>query len=132
MYDTLGEILYRTIVHKILNIQRCQNGKSLEKKVIRFYSILIFSCISGLNAARIIRWYRGAQEFGAFIGAQHAYTDIDLLGDPELTANLYCNSCTSVLWRLRDYLRLLMVRTLYGNHATCSVQMYVITVQICG
>ena len=29
-----------------------------------------------------------------------------------LSANLYCNSCTSVLGRLRDYLRLLMGRTL--------------------
>ena len=34
--------------------------------------------------------------------------DSFLLGDPEVSANLYCNSRTSVLWRLRDYLRLLM------------------------
>ena len=32
----------------------------------------------GLNAARIIRWYRSAEEFGSFIGAQHEYTNIDL------------------------------------------------------
>ena len=31
----------------------------------------------------------------------------------EVSANLYCNSRTSVLERLRDYLRLLMGRTLY-------------------
>ena len=36
-----------------------------------------------------------------------------LLGASEVSANLYCNSRTSVLGRLRDYLRLLMGRTLY-------------------
>ena len=35
-----------------------------------------------------------------------------LLGASEVSANLYCNSRTSVLGRLRDYLRLLMWRTL--------------------
>ena len=35
-----------------------------------------------------------------------------LLGAPEVSANVYCNSRTSVLGRLRDYLRLLMGRTL--------------------
>ena len=35
-----------------------------------------------------------------------------ILGDLEVSANLYCNSRASVLWRLRDYLRLLMVHTL--------------------
>ena len=35
-----------------------------------------------------------------------------ILGASEVSANLYCNSRTSVLGRLRDYLRLLMVRTL--------------------
>ena len=33
----------------------------------------------------------------------------------EVSANLYCNSCTSVLGRLRDYLRLLIGRTLYKD-----------------
>ena len=41
---------------------------------------------------------------------------IYLLGASEVSANLYCNSRTSVLGRLRDYLRLLMGRTL-----ACSV-----------
>ena len=36
----------------------------------------------------------------------------NLLGASEVSANLYCNSRTSVLERLRDYLRLLMGRTL--------------------
>ena len=36
----------------------------------------------------------------------------DLLCALEVSANLYCNSRTSVLGRLRDYLRLLMGRTL--------------------
>ena len=36
------------------------------------------------------------------------YTVSELLGDPEVSANLYCNLRTSVLWRLRDYLWLLM------------------------
>ena len=40
MYDTLGEILYRTIVQKISNIQRCQM-----EKVIHFYSNIISSSI---------------------------------------------------------------------------------------
>jgi len=31
-----------------------------------------------------------------------------ILGDPEVSANLYCNSRTSVLWKLRDDMRLLM------------------------
>jgi len=31
-----------------------------------------------------------------------------VLGDPEVSANLYCNSRTSVLWKLRDDMRLLM------------------------
>ena len=34
-----------------------------------------------------------------------------LLGASEVSANLYCNSRTSVLGRLRDYLRLLMKRS---------------------
>ena len=34
-----------------------------------------------------------------------------ILGVPEVSANLYCNSHTSVLGRLRDYLRLLMKRS---------------------
>ena len=37
---------------------------------------------------------------------------LNILGDPEVSANLFCNSRASVLWRLRDYLRLLMGRTL--------------------
>ena len=37
-----------------------------------------------------------------------------LLSASEVSANLYCNSRTSVLGRLRDYLRLLMGRTLDG------------------
>ena len=39
----------------------------------------------------------------------------DLLDASEVSANLYCNSRTSVLGRLRDYLRLLIGRTLYKN-----------------
>ena len=35
-----------------------------------------------------------------------------VLGDPEVSANLYCNSRTTVLGRFHDYLRLLMGRTL--------------------
>ena len=35
-----------------------------------------------------------------------------LMGASEVSANLYCNSRTSVLGRLRDYLRLFMGRTL--------------------
>ena len=35
-----------------------------------------------------------------------------LMGASEVSANLYCNSRTSVLGRLRDYLRLLIGRTL--------------------
>ena len=34
-----------------------------------------------------------------------------VLGASEVSANLYCNSRTSVLGRLRDYLRLLMKRS---------------------
>ena len=34
-----------------------------------------------------------------------------LLGASEVSANLYCNSRTSVLGRSRDYLRLLMKRS---------------------
>ena len=48
-----------------------------------------------------------------------------VLGDPEVSANLYCNSRTSVLWRLRDYLRLVMGRTLPSNtsvHAQSHTQ----------
>ena len=37
----------------------------------------------------------------------------ELLGASEVSANLYCNSRTSVLWRLRDYLRLLMKRSVF-------------------
>ena len=36
-----------------------------------------------------------------------------ILGVPEVSANLYCNSHTSVLGRLRDYLRLLMKLSVY-------------------
>ena len=36
-----------------------------------------------------------------------------LMGASEVSANLYCNLRTSVLGRLRDYLRLLMGRTLH-------------------
>ena len=38
-----------------------------------------------------------------------------ILGASEVSANLYCNSRTSVLGRLRDYLRLLMGRTLHQH-----------------
>ena len=38
-----------------------------------------------------------------------------VLGAPEVSANLYCNSRTSVLGRLRDYLRLLMKRYVDDN-----------------
>ena len=44
-----------------------------------------------------------------------AYSDAPVtivLGASEVSANLYCNSRTSVLGRLRDYLRLLMGCTL--------------------
>ena len=34
--------------------------------------------------------------------------EYQVLGASEVSANLYCNSRTSVLGRLRDYLRLLM------------------------
>ena len=37
--------------------------------------------------------------------------ELILLGASEVSANLYCNSRTSVLGRLRDYLRLLMKRS---------------------
>ena len=37
--------------------------------------------------------------------------DSDLLGSSEVSVNLYCNSRTSVLGRLRDYLRILMKRS---------------------
>ena len=36
----------------------------------------------------------------------------DILGASEVSANLYCNSRASVLGRLRDYLWLLIGRTL--------------------
>ena len=36
---------------------------------------------------------------------------INILSASEVSANLYCNSLTSVLGRLRDYLRLLMKRS---------------------
>ena len=36
---------------------------------------------------------------------------LTVLGASEVSANLYCNSRTSVLGRLRDYLRLLMKRS---------------------
>ena len=39
---------------------------------------------------------------------------LNILGASEVSAKLYCNSRTSVLGRLLDYLRLLMGRTLYG------------------
>ena len=42
-----------------------------------------------------------------------------ILGDPEVSANLYCNLRTSVLWRLRDYLRLLM-----GHLVACNCIVY--------
>ena len=44
----------------------------------------------------------------------HSVKLCNILGDPEVSANLYCNSRTSVLWRLRDYLRLLMGRRVRG------------------
>ena len=40
---------------------------------------------------------------------------IYILGASEVSANLYCNSRTSVLGRLREYLRLLMKRSVYGH-----------------
>ena len=50
-----------------------------------------------------------------------------LMGASEVSANLYCNSRTSVLGRLRDYLRLFMGRTLLRfatglKILTCSQQ----------
>ena len=92
MYDTLGEVLYRTIVQKIgqiSNIQRCQMEK-VWKTVIRFYSILISSSIV----------------------VTYLYCNL-LQGDTEVSANLYCNSPTSLLGRLRDYLCKLMSHTVY-------------------
>ena len=48
----------------------------------------------------------------------------NILGAPEVSANLYCNSRTSVLGRLRDYLRLLMGRTLYRYiPKSCNLQL---------
>ena len=38
-------------------------------------------------------------------------TLFEVLGASEVSANLYCNSRTSVFGRLRDYLRLLMTRS---------------------
>ena len=47
----------------------------------------------------------------------HLFHESYILGDSELTANLYCNSRTSVLLRLRDYLRLLMGRRVYWQQS---------------
>ena len=46
---------------------------------------------------------------------------IKILGGPEVSANLYCNSRTSVLLRLRDYLRLLMGHRVHIYILTMSV-----------
>ena len=43
----------------------------------------------------------------------YIYIYLYILGASEVSANLYCNSRTSVLGRLRDYLRLLMKRSVY-------------------
>ena len=43
-----------------------------------------------------------------------------MLGDSEVSANLYCNSRTSVWGRLRDYLRLLMKRSVYRENILAS------------
>ena len=40
-----------------------------------------------------------------------------ILGASKVSSNLYCNSRTSVLGRLRDYLRLLMKRSVYRSIA---------------
>ena len=40
-----------------------------------------------------------------------------VLGTSEVSANLYCNSRTSVLGRLRDYLRILMGHLVYWSDA---------------
>ena len=45
----------------------------------------------------------------------------DILGASEVSANLNCNSRTSALGRLRDYLRFLMGRTLYADRILCIV-----------
>ena len=70
MYDTLGEILFHTIVQKISNIQRCQMEK-VWKKVIRSYSILISSFIYDTGWNAIYPWWsRGRHSKG------HGVSDI--------------------------------------------------------
>ena len=54
--------------------------------------------ISSTTHVQLLQWLHGKQ--------QQQLNHIQ--GDPEVSANLYCNSRASVLGRLRDYLRKLM------------------------
>ena len=56
----------------------------------------------------------GVENINIYAFLSQFYTNAvrSLLGDPEVSANLYSSSRTSVLLRLRDYLRLLKGRTL--------------------
>ena len=51
---------------------------------------------------------------------------MNVLGASEVSANLYCYSRTSVLGGLRDYLRLLMGRTLYIG----SIHIYMVFLSV--
>ena len=50
--------------------------------------------------------------------------NFNIQGGSELSANLYCNSRTSVLGRLSDYLRLLMKRSVIIDLGTCNQFLY--------
>ena len=51
-------------------------------------------------------------------------SDCKVLGASEISANLFCNSRTYVLERLRDYLRLLMNRSVYKERGISSWSLY--------
>ena len=68
----------------------------------------------------------GSEREGGGLGLKGLDNKEFLLGASKVSANLYCNSRTSVLGRLRDYLRLLMKRSVcYAYFKTCLVFSYV-------
>ena len=70
---------------------------------------------SGLGQIPIFIYLYTVYKLGIWTATlrQYRWRPRDVLGASEVSANLYCSSRTAVLGRLRDYLRLLMGRTLY-------------------
>ena len=80
-----------------------------------FLFLFLFSADSEVEVDEVIGWELSMVQ-SQVINILHV---TKLLGASKVRANLYCNSRTSVLGRLRDYLRLLMKRSVHPGKILC-------------